>query len=226
MSARSRSGFLKNNGLSLAYLLLFLLCLGGHSLAGWKTFNKDQAEHHETGETYLSYLGNSHFWQSVGENWESEFLQMGFYVVFTIFLFQKGSSESKNPDGKEPVDEEPEGGRLLHDAPWPVRHGGMVHAVYKHSLSLAFLLLFFLSFTLHALSGVRKHNAEEAAHGAGQVGLSEYLFSSDFWFESLQNWQSEFLAVLAMVYLSIYFRQKGSPESKPVAAAHSRTGEY
>lgn len=225
MPKKKRRVFLKNNGLSLAYLLLFLLCLGGQSLAGWRTYNKDQAKHQESQTTYVSYLGNSHFWQAVGENWESEFLQMSFYVFFTIFLFQKGSSESKDPEGREPVDREPSKGRVPKDAPWPVHQGGMVYAIYKNSLTLVFLLLFLLSFSLHAVTGVRKHNAEETAHGGQDVGLPEYLFSSDFWFESLQNWQSEFLAVFSMVFLSIYLRQKGSPESKPVAAAHAATGE-
>lgn len=157
------------------------------------------------------------------ENWESEFLQMGFYVILTAFLFQRGSSESKDPDEKEAVDADPFQSRRL-DAPWPVRRKGWILKIYQCSLSLAFLGLFLASFGGHALSGHREQNAERLAHGLPEISLAEYAAGPTFWFESLQNWQSEFLAVLSMVGLSIFLRQRGSPESKPVDSPHHETG--
>lgn len=150
---------------------------------------------------------------------------MGVYVLFTVFLFQKGSSESKDPDKQEPVDDEPAQGAISPDAPRPEKAGGWARKLYRNSLTLAFMLLFLFSFLVHALSGVRKENQESLAHGEPSVTVWEFLTSSEFWFESMQNWQSEFLAVFSMVTLSIFLRQKGSPESKPVAAPHSETGE-
>jgi len=169
--------------------------------------------------------GTSEFGETVFENWESEFLQMGFYVILTVFLFQKGSAESKDPDGAEEVDEDPEAHRDDEDVPPPVRKGGWTLSLYKSSLSLAFLLLFLISFIGHAASGARKYNEEQLEHGsAEQVGTLGYMGTPQFWYESFQNWQSEFLAVLAIVVLSIWLRQWGSPESKPVHAPHSDTG--
>jgi uncharacterized protein DUF6766 len=216
--------FFKDNGLSLVFFGLFAACLAGQSLAGWLTYNNEQREHEEPGISYSGYLGNPHFWQAVGENWESEFLQMAAYVLLTVFLFQRGSSESKDPDKEEDVDKEPDPRHLPKDAPGPVRAGGFIHSLYRYSLTLAFVALFLVSFFLHALSGMGLYNAEELSHGQPAITLGRFLVSSEFWFESMQNWQSEFLAVFSMVVLSIFLRQKGSPESKPVAAAHSETG--
>lgn len=158
------------------------------------------------------------------ENWESEFLQMGLYVALTIFLYQKGSSESKDPDKQAEVDRDPRKSRNKKDAPWPVRKGGWVLSIYEHSLTLAFLILFLISFSLHALGGQRLFNEERQLEGEPPLSYFEFLGTSRFWFESFQNWQSEFLAIFAMVVLSIWLRQRGSPESKPVDAPHSETG--
>lgn len=220
----AKKGFLKSNGLSMVFLALFLGTLGAQSLAGWRTYNEDQKSHFQPGIGYASYLTTSHFWQSVGENWESEFLQMGAYVFLTVCLFQKGSSESKDPDKEEEVDQEPDRRRIPKDAPWPVHKGGWILAVYRHSLTLAFVLLFLLSFALHALAGAGKFNEEAITHGQPTLTLAQFVLSPEFWFESMQNWQSEFLAVFCMVTLSIFLRQKGSPESKPLATPHSETG--
>ncbi|MEO7427591.1 MAG: DUF6766 family protein [Fibrobacteria bacterium] len=225
MPKKGSHGFWKSNGLSAVYLALFLGAFGAQSLAGWLSYNEDQRSHSEPTLAYSSYWASAHFWQSVGENWESEFLQMGTYVLFTVFFFQKGSSESKDPDKEEEVDKEPDRRRLAKGVPWPVHGGGWIYGVYKHSLTLAFLILFLLSFALHAGAGVRKFNAEAGSHGQSPLTLAQYLVSAEFWFESMQNWQSEFLAVFSMVTLSIFLRQKGSPESKPLAAAHSETGK-
>jgi hypothetical protein len=224
MTKRKSNGFFRDNGLSLVFFELFAACLLGQSLAGWLTYNNEQREHGEAGISYSGYFGNPHFWQAVGENWESEFLQMAAYVMLTVFLFQRGSSESKDPDKEEDVDREPDLRHLPKDAPGPVRAGGLSYGLYRYSLTLAFVVLFLLSFLLHAQSGARLYNAEELSHGRPAITLGRFMVSSEFWFESMQNWQSEFLAVFSMVVLSIFLRQKGSPESKPVAAARYETG--
>lgn len=215
----------RENGLSLVLAALFLFFLGGQILTGWFHYNDERAEHAASPVSLAAYLRSGAFGEAVFENWESEFLQMGLYVVLTTFLFQKGSSESKDPYKKEAVDEEPgkAGGRA--GAPLPVRKGGWLLAIYKHSLALAFFLLFTLTFAGHALTGVRAFNEEALAHGQPASTLGQYVFSSQFWFESFQNWQSEFLAILSIVVLSIWLREHGSPESKPVAASHGETGK-
>lgn len=225
MDGKKTRDFFRDNGLCLVYLGLFLICAAGQSAAGFRVYNQGQEEHGQSPTTYPRYLENAHFWQAISENWESEFLQMGTYILFTVFLFKKGSSESKDPEGKEDSDREPGKGAVPKDAPWPVRAGGPAKVIYQNSLGLAFLLLFMSSFALHACSGARNHNAEEAAHGGRALTVEEFVLSSQFWFESMQNWQSEFLSVFSMVFLSIYLRQKGSPESKPVTASHRSTGK-
>lgn len=171
------------------------------------------------------YLSSGAFGEAVFENWESEFLQMALYVLLTAYLFQKGSSESKDPDKAEKVDEDPRKHRTNPLAPGPVRRGGIVLALYNHSLFLAFLLLFIFSFSGHAYFGWQAANEEAIQHGQPIEGLGAYMTSAQFWFESLQNWQSEFLAILSIVVLSIWLREKGSPELKPVFASHAQTGE-
>ncbi|MBC7891145.1 MAG: hypothetical protein H7Y12_02945 [Sphingobacteriaceae bacterium] len=218
--------FLRENGLSVTLIGITLLTLVGNLLTGWHVFNEELREYGQPALTFGAYLTSGHCIESVFENWESEFLQMGLYVVLTVFLYQKGSSESKDPDPKSPneaVERDPNPRRT--DAPWPVRRGGWVLKVYQHSLSLAFFILFFGSFLLHAAGGVKQHNTEQALKGKTEfLTLAEFMGTSEFWFQSLQNWQSEFLSVLSIVVLSIFLRQKGSPESKPVDAPDSETG--
>ena len=215
----------KNNTLSIVIFALFLLCLVGHSISGWKVYNDEQREHGESEIGFTEFLGTSEFGETIFENWESEFLQMAFYVFLTVFLYQRGSSESKKHDGTDEVEEDPEAHRDDPDVPSPVRRGGWRLALYKSSLSLAFLLLFLISFIGHAASGARKFNEEERQHRSGEhVTTISYMAQPQFWYESFQNWQSEFLAVFAIVVLSIWLRQWGSPESKPVHAPHSDTG--
>ena len=215
---------LRENGLSIVLLALFLLFWFGQSVAGHREYNSDQEEHNQPEVGYRSYLGSAHFWEATAENWESEFFQMFGYVILTAFLFQKGSSESKKPDEPEPVDRDPRRSKRKN-APWPVRRGGFILKLYENSLSLAFLLFFLISIAMHAMSGARVYNEEQLEHGQSeQLGGLQYAGTSRFWFESFQNWQSEFLAIAAMVILSIYLRQRGSPESKPVDTPHDETG--
>jgi hypothetical protein len=215
--------FFRENSLSIVMFGLFFLFLAGQSIAGHREFNQDQRDHGESVVDYVSYLGSGHFIEAVFENWESEFLQMGSFVLFTIFLRQKGSPESKKLEGEEPVDADPRASRR-RNSPWPVRRGGLALAIYEHSLTIAMFLLFFISLFLHAAGGATEYNQEQMAHGGSAVSLLAYMETSRFWYESFQNWQSEYLAVGALVVLSIYLRQRGSPESKPVDHPHSETG--
>jgi Domain of unknown function (DUF6766) len=216
---------LRENGLSIVMLSLFLFSAVGQSITGYHEYNDDQKEHGQQGLSYVEYLGSGHFVEAIFENWESEFLQMSAYVLLTAFLYQKGSPESKKLDEEEAVDKEPaKSGRKKANAPWPVRRGGFILKLYEHSLTLVLFMLFLISFALHAAGGARLYSHEQALHGSPPVSTIQYLGTSRFWFESFQNWQSEFLSVGALVILSIFLRQKGSPESKPVDAPHSETG--
>ena len=223
--SRPKKSFWRNNGLSITLLGLFLLCWAGQSVVGAHAYNDQREDQGQPPLSFSEYLRSPHFLEATTENWESEFLQMGFYVVLTVFLYQKGSSESKTLDGENPQDEDPRKHRNRPGAPWPVRSGGWILKLYESSLALAFLGLFLFSICFHAIGGARLYSEEQVAHGKAAVSTAEYLCTSQFWFESLQNWQSEFLAILSMVVLSIWLRQRGSPESKPVAAPHSSTGD-
>ena len=216
--------WIKHNSLGLVVVILFLALWFGQSLVGYRNYNNEQQQHGQPGIGYVEYLGSGDFIEATAENWESEFLQMFSYVILTVFLFQRGSAESKKVEGQEPVDQEPKQSKSK-DAPWPVRKGGGWLKIYSHSLSLAFLFLFLFSITMHAYGGSRVTCEENLAHGENSCeGTFEYMTTSKFWFESLQNWQSEYMAVFAIVVLSVYLREKGSPESKPVNRPHYHTG--
>jgi hypothetical protein len=218
-----RRRFWRDNGLSFALLGLFLITWFGQSLAGHRHHNAEQREHGQAEISYGGYLRSPDFLEATAENWESEFFQMTAYVLLTVVLYQRGSSESKDPDETAEVDREPDPKR--EGAPWPVRRGGIVLALYKRSLAIALTRLFFVSFVMHAIGGAGMYEAEQRAHGHPEpVSVIDYVRTSRFWFESLQNWQSEFLAVLSIVVLSIWLRQYGSPESKPVDASRMETG--
>jgi hypothetical protein len=195
---------------------LFVLFLLGQSLTGWHVHNEDAQQHGGHAIGYLRYLSTGHFFEAVFENWESEFLQMGAFVLLTVFLVQRGSAESKHPEQPNEVDANPTQAAHNRDAPWPVRRGGAWLTLYANSLLLAFFFLFVLSFLAHGLSGVREFNSERTDHNEQPVSTVEYMTGSQFWFESMQNWQSEFLAVGSIVVFTIFLRQRGSPESKPV----------
>lgn len=214
----------RDHALSLVLAALFVMFLGGQAVTGYRVYNDDQRDHHETTIGFGTYLTTAHFGEAVFENWESEFLQMGAYVLLTVWLVQRGSAESKPLDSDDPVDESPESHRADPGAPWPVRRGGAALWLYKNSLSLAFIALFAGAWVAHAATGASEYNAEQVAHGAARVSTLNYVTRSQFWFESFQNWQSEFLAVASIVVLSIYLRQQGSPESKPVHAPNHQTG--
>lgn len=215
--------FLRNNSLSIVFLLLFLISLAGQFFTGFAEYNKEREEEAQQPVSYTVYVQSGHFIQATFENWESEFLQMALFVLFTIWLRQKGSSESKKCEGEEEVDREPDPKR--QGAPWAVRQGGWVLKIYKHSLTIALLLLFVLSFAAHLYGSLKDENDQLMQKGLPTETISDYIMEARFWFESFQNWQSEFLSVLTIVVLSIFLRQKGSPQSKPVDAPNDETGE-
>lgn len=221
--------WMRSHSLSVAALLLFAVAMVGQVVAGRADYNQDQQAHGEQPVSMMEYFGTGHFGEATLENWESEFLQMAVFIFLTAFLVQRGSAESRKPEddpeaGKEPIDEDPKRHRDDPNAPWPVRRGGLARALYSNSLSLVLFLLFLVSFCGHAATGAVEFSEEQAAHGEAGVGTLQYMGTPHFWFESFQNWQSEFLSVFALTVLSIWLRQQGSPESKPVHAAHEQTG--
>lgn len=201
--------FFRNNGLTLVLVGLFLASLVGHWLAGWHDENEELSDHDQPHITLAEYTTDPQFLSTVFENWESEFLQMGMYVLLTAFLIQRGSAESKNPD--EADKDESATSRKVS---W----------LYAHSLSIALLTLFAASFLLHWTFSAREAAAEAVLHGREPETQLQYLTSAQLWFESFQNWQSEFLSTAVLVVLSIFLRHRGSPESKPVDAPNSQTG--
>jgi len=209
------------NGLSIALFSLFFFSLIGQSAAGYFSSNEERAQHGLPPQPYAEYLTSSHALEAVTENWESEFLQLFAYIGLTAVLRQKGSAESR------PMEENPAPSptqKMPRSAPWPARRGGWVGRLYARSLSLAFLVLFLVSFGLHVLSGAAEYNEDLVHHGGQPISTLTYLTKSRFWFESFQNWQSEFFSIGMMVVLSIFLRQQGSPESKPVESPHHQTG--
>ena len=216
--------WIRDRALTLVLMAMFVLFLIGQIIAGQHDYNATEREHGRPTVVMTDYLATGHAWEAIFENWESEFLQMAVFVLLTTCLVQRGSPESRRPGATELADADPRDFRNRPDAPWPVRQGGWVLRLYEHSLGLAFVLLFVMSFVGHVIGGHAEYVAEQVDHHQAPSSLTEYLLSSRFWFESFQNWQSEFLAIASMVWLSVYLRQRWSPESKPVHAPHDETG--
>lgn len=211
--------FLRANGLTIVLVVAALATIGGTFISGWSVHNDELAEHGQAALSAVDYLTSGHFLSAIFENWESEFLQMGMYVLLSVSLRQKGSAESRPLDPAQEEDRIEEG-----PTPWPVRSGGIWLALYERSLSIAFTVLFLLSFVLHLDGSWRHEIIQRKLEGEPPISVWDHLASAEFWFESFQNWQSEFLAVAALVLLTIFLRQKDSPQSKPVEAPHSQTG--
>jgi hypothetical protein len=208
----------RDNAFSFAFGAMFLATVVGQLFAGHHVYLDDLAKHGQAPMPLLDYARSGHFLEALAENWESEFLQMALFVVLSGTLRQKGAADSPEPDRDELAS------RRDAKAPWPVRRGGVALKLYEHSLSLALFALFAVSFLLHARHGQRMANAEAAQHGDAAMSFLQFVGSSELWFQSLQNWQSEFMSVFALALLSIVLREKGSPESKPVGAPHAQTG--
>jgi hypothetical protein len=224
MTLRNAGGWIRDRGLTLLLMAMFGLFLMGQLITGRAEYNAEQEQHHQPAVTMTGYLDTGHPWEALFENWESEFLQMAVFVLLTTFLIQKGSPESRRPGARELVDTDPRDFADYPDAPWPVRRGGWILRLYEHSLGLTFVLLFLIAWIGHAFGGFAEFAADHVTHRQPRPGLTDYLLSARFWFESFQNWQSEFLAIASMVWLAVYLRQRWSPESKPVHAPHAETG--
>lgn len=194
--------FLRNNGLSLGFFSFFLITIFGQAITGFKQYEQQLKELGAPPPTVGRYFSSGHFIEATFENWESEFLQMALFVTLSIFLYQKGSSESKDPDKKEETDREPNPRKK--DVPWPVKKGGFILYLYKRSLSLSLFLLFLLSFLLHWYGSLKDFNEKQLLRHEPTQTAFEYLSNSRLWYESFENWQSEFLSVFAIVILSIF----------------------
>ena len=224
--------FLKNSSLSLFFLALMLLSVVFQAIVGHDLYNDDQAAHAElNGEepqlvSFWRYLFTSHFGQSLMENWQSEYLQFSLMIVATVWLLQRGSTESKEigNEGTESAQKQMLGGHAQQNSPKWAKADGFRLFVYSNSLLLVMGLIFFLSWFAQSVTGWSEFNVEAAEHAEAPVSWLGYVGSSSFWFDTLQNWQSEFLAVGSMAVFSIWLRQRGSPESKPVGAPHTATG--
>jgi len=215
-----------DNGLSLAFLALFLGALIGQAFTGWSDFNDEQQRHHEAEVSFGRYITSSAFGSAVMENWQSEYLQFTLFILLTIWLIQRGSPESKEP-GKEGRESEQDQliGRHAHPrSPLWARVGGFRTWLYSNSLLLVMVTIWIGSWFAQSVTSFTDYNAALLSHQEDPVSWSSYLGTSDFWEKTLQNWQSEFLAVGSMAILAVYLRQRGSPESKPVGAPHDATG--
>ncbi|WP_380871720.1 membrane protein [Sphingomonas sp. DBB INV C78] len=215
---------LRDNGLTIALLLLFGGSILGQWVAGWHVANDDAVRHGQPLMSLSGYAFSAEFLSSVFENWESEFLQMSAYVVLTAMMFQRGSAESRDPDESDPRDDHLELQADKPGAPSILRWGPVWRAIYARSLGISLALLFIASFVIHWTQSARVAAEDALAHGEAAPTTLSYLFDAQLWFESLQNWQSEFLSTAVLVVLSIFLRQRESPESKPVAASHAQTG--
>lgn len=216
----------RESSLSIFFATIFVLALAGQAVSGVAELNREQVAAGLEPVTLARYLTSSTFAVDVTENWQSEFLQFLLYIVVTVYLVQRGSPESKKPDevGRESDEQQKVAEHASADSPAWARVRGWRLAVYSHSLGLVMGAIFLLSWLAQSFAGSVAYSEEQLRDHADAVSWTEYLRLPDFWNRTLQNWQSEFLAVLAMVVLSIYLRERGSPESKPVGSAPDTTG--
>ena len=218
--------FVRENSLSLFFATIFLVTLAAQSLAGQHAYNAEQAEHGGAPVSWLTYVTSPHYWGAVMENWQSEFLQFALFIGVTVWLVQKGSNESKPlADAGLETDEQQRVGRHADErSPLWARVGGLRTRVYENSLLFVMCVLFLATWLAQSLNNWRLFNEEQREHDEATVSWARYLIDPDFWERTLQNWQSEFLAVGTLAVFTIYLRQRGSPESKPVGAPHDETG--
>jgi hypothetical protein len=217
---------LKDNGLSLFFGTIFLLSLLGQSVSGLADYNNQQLSSGGDPVSFWHYVSSSSFAVDVAENWQSEYLQFLLYILATVWLVQQGSTESKEPDkvGRESDKEQKVGRYAEDDSPAWAKVGGWRTALYSRSLGTVMGLVFLGSWLAQSVAGRAAYNAEQLSELSDPVSWIGYVTSADFWDRTLQNWQSEFLAVASMVLFSVYLRQRGSPESKPVGSPHTATG--
>ena len=217
--------FVRENSLGLFFLVLFLVVVAAQSFVGWLDFNEEARAHEGAEYSYGRYVLSSQFGQAVLENWQSEYLQFLVFIVATVWLVQRGSPESKKVEkaGPESDREQFVGRFALRSSPRAAKASGWRTWLYENSLLLVFGALFVGSWVGQSVTGLTQYNEEQRGHGSAPVSWLGYLKRPDFWEATLQNWQSEFLAVGSMVVFAVYLRQRGSPESKPVGAPHGKT---
>jgi hypothetical protein len=219
--------FLRENSLTLFFLLILLLALAGQAVAGHLVFNEQQLTQGGAPQvTLLHYLTTSQFAVDVAENWQSEYLQFFLFIFITVWLVQRGSPESKEPGraGTESDAEQRVGRHAMERSPRWAAAGGLRGVLFSRSLGLVMGTIFLLSWLGQSIAGRSAYNAGQLAEYQDPISWAGYITSADFWNRTLQNWQSEFLAVASMAALSVYLRQRGSPESKPVGSPHDATG--
>jgi hypothetical protein len=218
--------FLRHNSLSVFFLALFLAALIGQAFAGHADFNEDQLRHGDPTMSLGRYVLSSHFGVAVLENWQSEYLQFTLFILATVWLLQRGSPESKelHKAGRESDEEQQVGAHARADSPRWAKARDFRRTLYENSLLIVMAAIWVASWFAQSITGVSEYNTERLDHDQLPVSWFDYLGRADFWEKTLQNWQSEFLAVGSMAILAVYLRQRGSPESKPVGAAHDSTG--
>jgi membrane protein implicated in regulation of membrane protease activity len=218
--------FLRENSLSVVFLVFFAVAVAGQAYAGWNDFNDQASAHGEPAISLGRYLTSSGFGNALLENWQSEYLQFTLYILLTVWFVQRGSPESKEPgrEGSESEEDQLIGPHAHARSPRWAKAGGLRTALYSNSLVIVMVTIWLLSWFGQSVTGWSDFNADQITHHEPTVNWLGYLGTADFWQATLQNWQSEFLAVGSMAVLSIYLRQRGSPESKPVGAAHDATG--
>jgi hypothetical protein len=218
--------WVRSNSLSLVFLVLFLVALLGQSVAGQRSFNQEQAQHGGETISYPRYVVSSHFGSAVLENWQSEYLQFTLFIFATVWLVQRGSNESKRPEdaGRESDHRQLVGSHAQRNSPAWAKVEGWGRRLYENSLVIVMTTIFLAAWFGQSVTAWREYNAEQREHGDSPVSWVAYLDRADFWAKTLENWQSEFLAVGTMAVFTIYLRQRGSPESKPVGAPHDQTG--
>jgi hypothetical protein len=217
--------FVRENSLSLFFFAIFGMSLLGQSFAGQRAFNAEQQAHAEPTVSWARYLVSSDFGGAVMENWQSEFLQFTLFILATVWLVQKGSSESKpvGDAGPESKQKQKLEGYAPENAPSWAKVRGWRSWIFQNSLLLAMSLIFLATWAAQSLTNWTQHNEEQRAHGESTLSWADFVLGADFWERTLQNWQSEFLAVGTMAVFTIYLRQRGSPESKPVGMPHDET---
>ena len=218
--------FLKHNGLSLAFLGLFVAAIVFQAIAGVAAFNDEQDQHGDPHVSFWRYVTSSAFGVAVMENWQSEYLQFTLFMLLTVWLLQRGSPESKElgREGRESDEDQLVGEHARHDSPGWAKVHGFRRRIYENSLLIVMGVIWLGTWFAQSVTGVTEYNSELLDHHEATLSWSEYLGTASFWERTLQNWQSEFLAVGSMAILAVYLRQRGSPESKPVGAAHHETG--
>jgi hypothetical protein len=218
--------FAYENGLTLFFGGIFLAALIGQSLVGWDAFNEEQVRHGAAELSFIRYITSSEFGAAVMENWQSEYLQFTLYLLMTVWLIQKGSPESKElgKEGRESDKEQLIGEHAHSKSPGWARAGGIRTAIYSNSLLIVMGAIWLASWFAQSVTARAAYNEELLSHQEAALSWPAYVGTSDFWERTLQNWQSEFLAIGSMAILAVYLRQRGSPESKPVGAPHERTG--